>query len=208
MCIRDRYWAKNYMFDFKELVHIPMIAVTPDGDTGRRKGLTTTIDLMPTFMDLHNGELPPQVHGKSIRHLFSADEDHHDAILFGYFGKDINLTDGRYTYCRQALPDSTLYNHLANPCNFSDFEKRDSLKRAEAGVFLDSAHGIPHYRIKVNSKWHHDAPDFNPIFDVVKDPTQQNPIRDKNLESQLAGKMKELMERYDAPACQYPRMGL
>ena len=92
--------------------------------------------------------------------------------------------------------------------SFSDFEKRDSLKRAEAGVFLDSAHGIPHYRIKVNSKWHHDAPDFNPIFDVVKDPTQQNPIRDKNLESQLAGKMKELMERYDAPACQYPRMGL
>jgi arylsulfatase A-like enzyme len=202
------YWAKNYMFDFKELVHIPMIAVTPEQNTGRRSGLTTTIDLMPTFMHLHEGELPPHVHGESIRHLFAHGEDHHDAILYGYFGKDINLTDGQYTYCRQALPDSTLYNHLANACNFSDFETRDTLKRAEQGVFLGSAHDIPHYRIEAKSKWHHNAPDFNPIYDITEDPTQQHPIRDEKLEAQLAGKMKELLDRYEAPECQYPRVGL
>ena len=202
------YWAKNYMFDFKELVHIPMFISTPDSDTGRRSALTASMDLMPTFMDLHNGELPSGVHGRSIQHLFSTDGDHNDAVLYGYFGKDINLTDGQYTYCRQPLPETSLYNHLGNPCNFSDFEKRDVLKRAELGVFLDSADSIPHYRIETPSKWHHNAPDFNPIYDVTVDPLQKNPIHDDALENRLSGKMKELLDRFDAPECQYPRMGL
>ena len=89
-----------------------------------------------------------------------------------------------------------------------DFEKRDVLKRAELGVFLESADGIPHYRIEAKSKRHLGAPDFNPIYDVSVDPTQQAPIHDEKLETQLAAKMKELMDRYDAPDCQYPRMGL
>ena len=195
------------MFDYKELVHIPMIAVTPAQITGRRQGLTTTIDIMPTFMDLHQGERPPHVHGESIRHLFERDEDHHDAILYGYFGKDINLTDGKYTYCRQPLPGSKLYNHLANPCNFSDFEKRDVLRQAQQGVFLDSAHGIPHYRIEARSKRHHNATDFNPIYNISADPLQQHPLQDESIEAQLEEKMQQLMERYDSPQCQYPRVG-
>ena len=204
------YWAKNYMFDYKKLVHIPLIVSTPDeSNAGRRtSALTTTIDLMPTFMELHNAELPPHVHGKSIAHLFEQDGDHHNAVLYGYFGKDINMTDGQYTYCRQPLDGSYLYNHTANACNFSEFEKRDTLARADLGVFLPHTYDIPHFRIRSKSKTHHNAPDFNPIYDIVADPEQETPIRDSELESKLASQLKTLLEQYEAPECQYDRVGL
>ena len=202
------YWAKNYMFDYKKLVHIPLIVCAPNTTPRRSSALTSAIDFMPTFMELHGGQNPPHVNGKSFAHLLENEGPHHDAVLFGYFGKDIGMTDGQYTYCRQPQDGATVYNHTANACNFTGFEKRDTLANAELGVFLDHTHGVPHYRIKGKSKRHHNAPDFNPIYDIVKDPEQQNPIQDTELESRLAAQMKDLLDRYDAPECQYQRVGL
>jgi hypothetical protein len=118
------------------------------------------------------------------------------------------MTDGRHTYCRQPEEGAILYNHTANACNFTEFEKRDTLARAELGVFLNHTHDVPHFRIPSKSKHHHNAPDFNPIYDVVEDPEQQNPIHDADLENRLAAKMKDLLDHYDAPECQYSRVGL
>jgi arylsulfatase A-like enzyme len=202
------YWAKNYMFDYDKLTHIPLFVSSPDADPRRSSALTTTMDFMPTFMELHGGQNPSAVQAKSMVHLLGQEEDHNDAILYGYFGKDIGLTDGKHTYCRQAIAGSTLYNHTANPCNFSDFEKRDALANAEHGVFMNHTHDIPHYRIKNKSRKHHNAPDHNLIYDTTQDPEQANPIHDAELENQLASKMKDLLNRYDAPECQYERMGL
>ena len=202
------YWAKNYMFDYKELVHIPMVVCAPGTEARRVEALTSTIDLMPTFMELHGGELPPHVQGRSLCHLLEREETHHDAVLYGYFGKDLNLTDGRYTYCRQALPDYTVHHHTAMPCNFASFHGREQLANAELGTFLPSAHGVPHYRFSVPSNHHHNAADFNPIYDIVADPLQQNPLRDDVLETRLAQQMGALLDHYDAPACQRLRMGL
>lgn len=202
------YWAKNYMFDYDKLTHIPLFVCAPNADPRRSAALTTTMDLMPTFMELHGGKNPEAVKAKSMVHLFDQEAGHNDAILYGYFGKDIGLTDGRYTYCRQAIEGSTLYNHTANACNFSDFEKRDTLANAELGVFMNHTHNIPHYRIQNKSKKHHNAPDHNLIYDITQDPEQTTPIHDADLETQLAFKMKDLLIRNDAPECQYKRMGL
>ena len=46
------YWAKNYMFDYKELVHIPLIVCAPDTPARLVPALTSTLDLMPTLMEL------------------------------------------------------------------------------------------------------------------------------------------------------------
>ena len=209
------YWAKNTMFDYEELVHIPLIICVPGGEHRRVPALTSTIDLMPTFMDLHDGELPAAVHGRSLCHLIQGDDTHHDAVLYGYFGKDISLTDGRYNYCRQPLPNSFAYNHTAVISTTPDpgrvgnpLHGREELARAESGVFLRHAHGIPHLRLKTPSHRHLDAADFNPIYDLDADPQQQRPICDADLEGRLSGLMRELLQRFDAPECQYPRVGL
>lgn len=204
------YWAKNYMFDYAELAHIPLLVWDPrHRDRGTRvRALTATMDLMPTFLEWHGVAAPGSEHGRSLCHLIGdPDEAHHDAVLFGYFGKDINLVDGQYTYCRQPLPDSTLYHHTAMPRLSRDFIPRERLARAELGVFLKHCRDVPHYRLEHDSHRHRDAPDFNPIFDLENDPGQTSPVRDKALENRLAARMKELLDRCDAPDCQYRRMG-
>jgi arylsulfatase A-like enzyme len=202
------YWAKNYMFDYHELIHIPMIVCTPDASrAGRRvRGLTATMDLAPTLLELHGAAPPPHVHGRSWLHLLDSDAPHHDAVLYGYHGKDIGMTDGRYTYCRQPLEGSFLYHYTAMPRRY--FGQREKLAGADVGRFLKCAYDIPVYRVKVPSHRHHGAPDFNPIYDIQSDPGQTAPIRDAELEARLAVQMKELLERYDAPECQYARVGL
>lgn len=202
------YWAKNYMFDYARLAHIPMIVCSPQGSPRRVSALTASMDLMPTFMDLHGGELPPHVHGKSVRGLLSADAAHHDAVLFGYFGKDVNLFDGRYTYCRQPLEGSQVHHHTLMPRQFHDFVSPDRLRKAEFGVFLPHSRGIPCMRFAVPSTRHRDATAYNPIYDLQTDPEQAQVIHDDALESRLAGRMKELLRRHEAPACQYARLGL
>lgn len=204
------YWAKNYMFDYQELAHIPLVVCTPEtAFCGRRvSALTAAMDVMPTIMEMYGAEVPQNVHGKSILHLLEKDGSHHDAVLYGYFGKDINMCDGRYTYCRQPLEGSPVYHHTAMPRVTQGFIKREALASAETGVFLKHSHGVPHFRIKRKSKRHLDAPDFNPIYDICADPFQQNPIKDAKLEEELAARMKDLLKRFDAPECQYVRTGL
>lgn len=204
------YWAKNYMQDYRELSHIPLMIYHPDiGMRGRRvSALTAAMDLMPTLMDMHGARLPSHVHGKSLLHLLRQDEQHHDAVLYGYFGKDINLYDGRYAYCRQPLENTFAYHHTAMPRGFSGFLDRDSLASAEMGIFLGHTGGIPHYRIKAPSRKHIHPLPFNPIYDLREDPGQEKPIRDTGLEERLGQKMAVLMRRYEAPENEFARVGL
>ena len=204
------YWAKNYMFDFAELAHIPLFIYAPGVEGGRRlEALTSTMDLMPTILDLHGATLPPHVHGQPLTDLLTRDGDHHDAVLYGYFGKDINLTDGRFTYCRQPEENSVVYHHTGVPgFNLGRMLSRSDMVNAEIGHFLKHTHGIPHYRMAKPSHHHADAPEFNLVFDLLEDPGQTSPIREEKLEKRFADKMKELLVRFDAPECQFTRTGL
>ncbi len=49
---------------------------------------------------------------------------------------------------------------------------------------------------------------FNPIYDIIEDPGQTKPVRDAELEKKLAAKMRDLLERVDAPESQFSRVGL
>ena len=210
------YWAKNYMFDYNELAHIPFFLARPGVPPGRCRALTQTIDLVPTLCETFDAPVPESVRGKSlfplVDELASGREPAlhalHDAVLYGYFGKDINLSDGRYTYCRQPIPGSTTYHHTLMPRGFRDFIPRDHLEQAECGFFLPRAGKLPQLRIPATSTRHHDAPEFNPIYDLGRDPSQQNPVRDERLELELAAKMRAALEAHDAPHCQFERTGL
>ena len=51
------------MFDYQQLVHIPLIIWSPTSADRKRRtaALTSTLDLMPTFMDWHEAEPPLHV---------------------------------------------------------------------------------------------------------------------------------------------------
>lgn len=200
------YWAKNYMFDYRRLTHIPLIAYRPGSPmNGKRvKALTTTIDLMPTLLELHGAAPSGHVQGLSLTHLMERDEHHHDAVLYGYFGKDINMTDGRYTYTRQPLADSVAYHHTAIPVLSGPGMAR--YETAELGKFLPQTQ-MPVYRVPEPSRKHHNAPDGHLLYDMEKDPEQASPIRNQALEERYADNLRDLLKQYEAPEWQYKRVG-
>jgi hypothetical protein len=55
---------------------------------------------------------------------------------------------------------------------------------------------------------HRNAPEFDPIYDLEADPWQAAPVRDPTVERRLAGKLAEMLSRYDAPPSQFERVGL
>lgn len=199
------FWAKNYMFEYRELVNTPLIIAAPGVPGGqRRHALTSAIDLMPTIMELHGKEPGKSVHGKSLVHLFEQDGDHHDAVLYGYFGKDIGMTDGRHTYCRQPVPGGICHHHTAMATHAIFRDRQDW---SDTGMYLPHV-DMPVYRVPIRSHRHRDAPDLNPIYDLHRDPWQENPVSDEALEQRLSDKLRELLIRYNAPECQFERTGL
>ncbi len=100
------YMAKNYMPAFNEVFHIPLMVHLPGSrHAGERvQALTQNIDMMPTLMEFYG--ISSQVcrnplHGKSLLPLMEGEvETVRDCALYGYFGKQMNITDGRYTYFR------------------------------------------------------------------------------------------------------------
>jgi arylsulfatase A-like enzyme len=205
------YWAKNYQFDYRELMNIPLFVYAPNARmNGKRvKALTSAVDLAPSVMELHGATPPEAVRGKSVMHLTEKDEHHHDVVLYGYWGQDIGMTDGRYTYSRQPRPKAICHEFTANLHRGTADWYQEVLKEDDVdfGPFLGWT-DFPVVRVPVESRTHRDSPDFNSIYDLAKDPNQESPIHDEELEAELAVKMVEALKYHDAPECQYKRTGL
>lgn len=198
------YWAKNYMMCYDELVHLPLIVYHPEASPGRRQALTTAIDLMPTLLDWHGvNEVPEAVTGKTLTPLLKNDGDHHNGVLFGYFGREVGMTDGRYAYHRMPLPDSTCDYHFTDiNCNVK------AVMDAEPGTHLKTCKDIPHFRVARKSTLPKPCDGRHLLYDLERDPHQQSPLNDDTIEAVLAGKLTQLLRAADAPASQFDRLGL
>ena len=63
--------------------------------------MTTSIDLHATIADLFDAEIDHPTHGHSLLPVISgAAESVRDLALFGYWGRHVGITDGRYRYLR------------------------------------------------------------------------------------------------------------
>jgi arylsulfatase A-like enzyme len=202
------YWAKNYMFDYARLAHIPLFIASP-GQAAPRcvSALTSTIDLVPTLAELFGAEMPGKIHGKSLCHLLENDEPHHDAVLYGYFGKDVNVTDGTFTYCRQPLPDSTVHHHTGMPRAFTDFIPAEKLRQAEWGNFLKDA-ATPQLRFEVPCHHHADAPAHHRLYNLSEDPEQKTSLHGTDDEPRMVELLCRKLREADAPPCQFARLAL
>ncbi len=195
------YWAKNYVFDYEELTHIPLVIVHPDAIPGSIcNALSSAIDMAPTLCELHDAQPLKHAHGASLLDLvLQRRETLHERVLTGYFAKDISITDGHTTYVRQPLADSMAYHHTLMPGNVRELEYGDWLPQAE---------GLKLFRIPTKSYRHHDAPDHHLLYDLVNDPRQTTPVVDDQLESIWAERLTHELAAVGAPAWQFARVGL
>lgn len=219
--------AKNYMPCYNEIYHIPMLLSLP-GMTGMTRcgALTQNIDLMPTileFFDIPLENCRHPLHGSSLLPLISGEQESiRDAAIYGMYGRQVNICDGRYTYFRSAVraDNQPLNLYTAMPstiCHYWDYDHVTDVSKIEMGPFL-SYTDYPVYRFpntitrfgngSQNFEARYDIVSRNMLFDLETDPKQEHPLDDTALEQALCLKLAAAMKKHDSPPEQYIRLGL
>ncbi|MGI6005914.1 MAG: sulfatase [Ruminococcus sp.] len=221
--------AKNYMAPYNEVFHIPLMIYHPDIQPGRCGAVTQNTDLMLTLMEYFGVDetiLQYPVHGKSVFPLLKREKEKiRDGAVFGYFGKQVGYTDGRYTYFRAAKDESNrpLYLYTAIPSMLrqylgaNDGVNVEDYDKIEMGRYL-SWTNYPVYRFPADIIMFHNTSQefyqrsiFNQnslLFDLETDYAQEHPIQDEELEKQMIAGLKKCMADHDSPAEQYERLGI
>ncbi|MEO0382570.1 MAG: sulfatase [Pseudomonadota bacterium] len=211
------WWAKNRMYAYEEIAHIPLMVHVPGGDIPTYcDQLTQTIDIMPTILDLFAVEQPQQVTGTSILATLKGQPVRETAV-FGYFGGGVNITDGRYTYF--LFPDDLvgepLFQYTLMPTHMKSFFSPDELRGATQVPAFDFTGGVPVLKVPMIP----DTPPFvahgpgkvvektTVLFDLEKDPRQTNATRDERVEALLRAEVHAQMVRHDAPREVLSRFG-
>ena len=221
------YFAKNYTPAYNELYHIPLLIHLPGmKETTRCAAITQTVDLFPTLLDLMGldaADIPYRLHGRSLLPLIREDvEQVRDYALFGIFGKQVNLYDGRYTYFRAAAREDNmpLNLYVGTPTTIFHYWSPDhiaDLSKLETGPFL-SWTDYPVYKLGADNirlsdpshRFDRRYPEIsqNLLFDIQADYAQQHPLTDEALERRMCDLLVRALEEHDAPADQYERLGL
>jgi arylsulfatase A-like enzyme len=86
---------------FGELGRIPLLIRWPGQQPRNVDGLTTSVDLHATIADLFGATVEHPTHGKSLLPLIEGTSNSvREFALFGYWGRHVGITDGRFRYLR------------------------------------------------------------------------------------------------------------
>jgi arylsulfatase A-like enzyme len=208
------FWAKNRMNMYEEIVHIPLFVHDPRSPGARRiKRLTQSIDVAPTFLDLYGVELPPETEGSSL--LL---EQGREALLFGYFGGAVNVTDGRFTYHRFPIDIITqeIFQYTLMPTHITQPFTPDELASSTLVPPLGWTKNAPLLKVPVTQR----SPmysNYGPgalleketrLYDLQVDPGQNAPLEDLAIERKMVEHMTMLMKANEAPPEAFERLGI
>ena len=206
------WWAKNRMPYYEEISHIPLMVYHPSHKKysgERRKSLTQTTDLMPTFLDFHKCEIPKTVTGHSILPKLSRDEKTRDSQIFGMFGGPVGITDGIYTYYRypEDLTGKNLHLYTLMPAHMIDLFDIGELQTSELAPPFDFTKGAPTLRMKLDPKNTQVGQDGDTLedcettlYNIETDPKQETPIDEPDVESRFALEIARYFAEHDAPS--------
>lgn len=205
--------GKNIAPLYEEVIHIPFFIHVPNVTVAgtRCDALSQTIDIPVTLMDYFNVPFEnTMVLGNSLLPVLEKEkEKNHDTVLFGTHGSYVNIHDGRYTYMRASTNEENgpLFNHTLAVTNMRGFLSQELINDAELVPGTAFTNNSPHLKIPVKN-WYNTFKTGNLLFDLQKDPQQENPIVDDKLEIEMSKKLVVLMQKSDAPEEQYVRLGL
>jgi arylsulfatase A-like enzyme len=94
-------WGKPATTVTHGLVHTPLLVRWPGHPGGDVDALTTTVDIHATLCDVFAVTPEHRTHGVSLVPLIEGSATSvRDWALFGYWGREVNVTDGEHVYCR------------------------------------------------------------------------------------------------------------
>ncbi|MCG3149462.1 MAG: hypothetical protein PCFJNLEI_02924 [Verrucomicrobiae bacterium] len=206
-------WAKCAMPFYEEVAHTPFFVWDPRGRQAgeRRRALVQpALDLGPTLLGYFGVSPTADIQGRDLAATIAMDQPVREAGLFGIFGAQVNVTDGRYVYMR-APKDRTnapLFNYTVMPMHMRELFSIRELQAATLVPPFSFTKGCPVLRMP-GSTWVTDEAVWQTaLYDLATDPKQQRPLCDSNRERVMIEHLIRLMRENDAPVEQYARLGL
>ncbi|WP_413711822.1 sulfatase [Rhizobium sp. Rhizsp82] len=208
------FWAKNRMNMYEEIVHIPLFVHDPrNPGRGRVGRLTQSVDVGPTFLDLYGVNSPEETEGYSL-----LSDRNREAVLFGYFGGAVNVTDGRYTYHRfpENLEEQEIFQYTLMPNHIGQRFTPEELAGSTLAPPFKWTKQVPLLKVPVTNR----SPmysNYGPgallekdtrLYDLQRDPAQAAPISDPEVERWMVQLLKSLMTANDAPPEAFERLAI
>ncbi len=207
------WWAKNNMPLWREVAHTPLFVWDPRSRKAgeRRQQLTQMIDFPATLLEFFGVDRPAEMQGIPLGPTIADNAPTRAALLFGYHGGPVNVTDGRYVYMRAAAGDNTpLYEYTMMPTHMNKLFDASELPIWEKVDPFAFTKNCP--VMKIPGRPSHVAPTAHALghllYDLQTDPGQENPLAAPALEERMIDLLIGLMRASEAPPEQYTRLGL
>jgi arylsulfatase A-like enzyme len=207
------FFAKNRMPWFEELSHTPLFLWDPRaGHAGeKRHSLVQNIDLAPTLLEYFGLQPTKDMLGKPLRETIAADQPVRNAGIFGVFGGQVNITDGRYVYMRASVnpEEAPLNMYTLLPNNLRNcWINQNAYPPMELDNSFSFAKNLPVWKINQKgrgaglNKW------GTRLYDLQADPRQEHQIQDPDVERRMCELLVKIMKENEAPPEQFRRLGL
>ena len=205
------WMAKNAPPLYDEVARTPFFVWDPRSKRAgeRRRALVQpSIDLGPTLLRAFGLEPTRDMLGRDLAGVVADDTPVREAAIFGYHGRDVNVTDGRYVYMRQPKTGVDAPHYTLMPTKMRQW--KHDLDRAGLAEGFSFTKGMPVLKLPQASEptAREDGQPPHLLFDHHDDPAQNAPLDDEAVERRMVDHMVRLMAQCDAPPEQYDRLGV
>ncbi len=106
--------------------------------------------------------------------------------LFGIFGGQVNVTDGRYVYMRApaTADNQPLYNYTLMPTHMREMFGAGEFEGVELALPFSFTKGCRTLRTKGRA-WNNPHTFKTVLYDLQTDPVQEQPIQDEEIEANM-----------------------
>lgn len=207
------WWYMSVMPLYNEQANIPLMIHHPElSSNGQHTdALVQTIDLPATILDYFKISKPKDMVGKSILPCLSGLESSRTSALFGYFGGDLNVTDGRFVYMRSPLTKDyqSVFEYTLIPTHINQLFSVKELQGATLNEPFTFTKDCKVLKIQATDQQQPNTHRYlHRLFDLKSDPNQMSPINDPVLELKYCHLLNQLLQENDAPKELFDRFGL
>lgn len=208
----EKEWSgKAVMPVYDEVCHTPFLMHIPGQKLTQKRydNICQTYDIAPTIYDLYELETHPETFGSSILKIIDGSVKREFGYC-GYFGGHLNVFNHDYTYMRGSvtIDNSPLKEYTLMPMRMRNMFTKDDFKNIKLVDGFDYFKDWKVLEVDSNLQFYNPFVTGHLLFDRNKDPKQETPIDNKQVESEFAANAYNFLKEMDAPKSQYERLGL
>jgi arylsulfatase A-like enzyme len=207
------WWGKNRMPLWNEIAHVPLFVWDPRSAKAgeRRRSIAQLIDFAPTLLRYFGCEPTADMTGRDLATVIERDEGGRGHAIWGIFGGQVNITDGRWVYMRGPVraDNAPLHEHTLMPTHLLhtfDVSELQDIRLAEPFSFTKGCRTMKVAARNVHRSVQHEYGTL--LYDIEKDYAQEHPVEDQEIERRMAEALAREIKLADAPPEQYERLGL